>query len=78
MKKENEEALETSTNGGSEMTSSFFDPPLEIYVQISRETNLMLEEDLALINKSENTASTNNSASIFSQNQTSIKTYKDT
>ena len=30
--------LETSTNGGSDMSESYFDPPLEIYVQTNRQT----------------------------------------
>ena len=31
----NGDEMETSTNGGSDMSNSFFDPPLEIYIQIS-------------------------------------------
>lgn len=32
MEASNGDEMETSTNGGSDMTNSFFDPPLEIYI----------------------------------------------
>lgn len=48
--------METSTNGGSDMSNSFFDPPLEIFIQTSpRGTQhqiLVDDKDITNINKS--------------------------
>lgn len=59
------------------MSETFFDPPLEMYIQESTRQTLLLAEDVDNINKSENTTSSNQT-SLFSSNSKTNRTSKDT